>query len=758
MGTPYNQDTGIPTKFTEWASDGLNILEPAESKKDLGWVVDDVPGSNVENYLKRNIYRWEKYFHRLFENVIQAGVWVPPENIGVTGGSGGTMPTFVIDAFMVTSATGKRLPFVGGTYTPTGLSNETVAAHRLDGVYWKLDETLNEWEWVYIEDINGAGAGSITTEHHLICMVYVQNDAVNYELATPTDQAIVRPPKISMEKNHIFISGAYNDTVGENAVGILGIQEAIDVLARRQGGVVEVVGNWLGKWDWELIEKIQVKSGVMLKTESGALITSFYSTDTQTLHDTFFEMLGYSGTAYFVDSVHIQDNVNASLDFLDYGILSLIEIISGPNAGYYFIKDLLNVAGDPAAQFRKAKLLDLNMEVVVFTPAISAPYKIWIFEGGIEGFNIQASKSLPPIPLDEYLISAGFTWNCSIARNKLEADRATDLEAGIDCTPGDHHGLKLEGNSVNGTFADGIIADVANSNEKCKILNNQVDVSGAAGVISNGIDFQSSGAGDNLVGGNQVVVKGAGVTEAYSGTAGWKGYPATEEHNENGTHKDEVIGNDQLKAEVAGDGLSGGAGSPLAVVPDGVTLEIATAKVQVKNGGITKPKMAVDSVDEHKIDSTALGFGLTGGSGTKLSVVVGYGISLLACISSKDDASAASTISIRYQKGTVVYDGTGAFTWDHFSSWHIRRDAAGRYQIGIPGTVDGSDVMTPNLLSGEFLIQAFPLTLAGVTRIEYVENAGAPFTWTYFKLYMDDMAGAALNNAFELVIETVATP
>lgn len=49
---------------------------------------------------------------------------------------------------------------------------------------------------------------------------------------------------------------------------------------------------------------------------------------------------------------------------------------------------------------------------------------------------------------------------------------------------------------------------------------------------------------------------------------------------------------DKIATAVAGDGLTGGGGSALAVNPDGSTLEISSDQVRVKDGGITKQKIA----------------------------------------------------------------------------------------------------------------------------------------------------------------------
>jgi len=47
-----------PTKIPRWADDDLNVTEPSEAKKDLGWIVDDVPPSSYENWKAKLIGEW----------------------------------------------------------------------------------------------------------------------------------------------------------------------------------------------------------------------------------------------------------------------------------------------------------------------------------------------------------------------------------------------------------------------------------------------------------------------------------------------------------------------------------------------------------------------------------------------------------------------------------------------------------------------------------------------------------------------------
>jgi len=51
------------------------------------------------------------------------------------------------------------------------------------------------------------------------------------------------------------------------------------------------------------------------------------------------------------------------------------------------------------------------------------------------------------------------------------------------------------------------------------------------------------------------------------------------------------IDKDEISANIAGDGLSGGAGSALSVSVDDSTIETSGGKIQVKNGGITSAKI-----------------------------------------------------------------------------------------------------------------------------------------------------------------------
>lgn len=66
----------------------------------------------------------------------------------------------------------------------------------------------------------------------------------------------------------------------------------------------------------------------------------------------------------------------------------------------------------------------------------------------------------------------------------------------------------------------------------------------------------------------------------------------------------EAITPAKLAASVAGDGLTGGAGVPLAVNPDGSTLENSSDQVRIKDLGVTTAKIANEAVSFVKLVST----------------------------------------------------------------------------------------------------------------------------------------------------------
>jgi hypothetical protein len=91
-----------------------------------------------------------------------------------------------------------------------------------------------------------------------------------------------------------------------------------------------------------------------------------------------------------------------------------------------------------------------------------------------------------------------------------------------------------------------------------------------------------------------------------------------------------------IASAVAGDGLAGGAGSPLSVSVDNTGIEInsdslrlkdlGVATAKIANNAVTTAKIINNAVTADKISSAVAGSGLLGGAGTALSVNCGDGL------------------------------------------------------------------------------------------------------------------------------------
>ncbi|CAB4125803.1 Coiled stalk of trimeric autotransporter adhesin [uncultured Caudovirales phage] len=66
--------------------------------------------------------------------------------------------------------------------------------------------------------------------------------------------------------------------------------------------------------------------------------------------------------------------------------------------------------------------------------------------------------------------------------------------------------------------------------------------------------------------------------------------------------------------------ITGGGGTKVAVQVDSSTIEISSNALRIKDAGVTLAKLASASVDENKLTASVAGNGLTGGAGTALAV------------------------------------------------------------------------------------------------------------------------------------------
>ncbi len=113
------------------------------------------------------------------------------------------------------------------------------------------------------------------------------------------------------------------------------------------------------------------------------------------------------------------------------------------------------------------------------------------------------------------------------------------------------------------------------------------------------------------------------------------------------------IAESHLNTSVAGSGLAGGGGTALSVNVDSVGIEINTDTLRLKDLGVTTAKLAATSVTAAKLGSDVAGNGLTGGNGSALAVnaanstisVTPTGISVPASSASQNGYMSSSDFS-----------------------------------------------------------------------------------------------------------------
>lgn len=126
----------------------------------------------------------------------------------------------------------------------------------------------------------------------------------------------------------------------------------------------------------------------------------------------------------------------------------------------------------------------------------------------------------------------------------------------------------------------------------------------------------------------------------------------------------------KLNASVAGAGLSGGGGSPLSVNVDASTIEIDTDTLRVKDAGITTPKLANAAVDSDKLAASVAGGGLTGGAGSPLAVGAGNGL--------QTNADSVDVIHAPLIQLTLIAGEAFAANTSFLVRWALTGETAGR--------------------------------------------------------------------------------
>lgn len=144
--------------------------------------------------------------------------------------------------------------------------------------------------------------------------------------------------------------------------------------------------------------------------------------------------------------------------------------------------------------------------------------------------------------------------------------------------------------------------------------------------------------------------------------------------------EDDAVTEAKLATSVAGDGLTGGGGSPLAVNVDDSTVEIATDVVQVKALGIDTAELAAQAVTAAKLGAV-VGNGLTGGAGSAIA----------ALDDSTGGANLASSVNVS-ANGLAVKVDDDTIGEDGSSRLKVNSDSIGATEIDETDTFTWSGV------------------------------------------------------------------
>jgi hypothetical protein len=100
MAATYTKPTTLP----RWADDEINNLEPSEGKKDEGWVFEEAPASNYENWRAQLTGQWFKWLDERLDDGADENTLIinDPNDGGIGVKIGSNVVRFVDDDFSVT--------------------------------------------------------------------------------------------------------------------------------------------------------------------------------------------------------------------------------------------------------------------------------------------------------------------------------------------------------------------------------------------------------------------------------------------------------------------------------------------------------------------------------------------------------------------------------------------------------------------------------------------------------------------------------
>lgn len=173
--------------------------------------------------------------------------------------------------------------------------------------------------------------------------------------------------------------------------------------------------------------------------------------------------------------------------------------------------------------------------------------------------------------------------------------------------------------------------------------------------------------------------------------------------------KNTAVTSAKLDTSVAGAGLTGGAGTPLAVNVDNSTLEITVDTLNVKAGGITGTQLA----------TSVAGAGLVGGGGSALAIGQGNGIQV--------DADSIQVLFAPSSKIAVTAGETFLANTTYLVRWAVDPETAGRVYKATASTATNKKYLVVGLLLSTLGLVAGNATTLLLNGLHTLGSSDTPF-------------------------------
>mgnify|MGYP001057669148 CR=1 FL=1 len=332
-------------------------------------------------------------------------------------------------------------------------------------------------------------------------------------MAGGTIESVVQMPNL-----HCAISGIVNQISvkaprvadrGAVFTMVIGIQNAILALANNGGGVVKLVGDEFGMIDWDLWgSPIEMRSGVIVDGINKAVVTS-----SATAPAPIDRLLRVED---FADSTGATQNneelYDAGKDFKAYcGLLSLVEIRSGVDAGWYRIREFSESI--PGYGYDTMTLINRDgTDVTPFADAGGLDYTVHIYRAGLRNMIVDASyldSAAMRTAIHMYHANKCFFENIDFRHNGVGGVYIQSAILGYDVND-----CKCKNCVVNGRFQRGCwlvkTRDLIDwNNENNRFFNNDIDLSDMSAVLLvsvTGITIESNGAGIGYLSDNKIII------------------------------------------------------------------------------------------------------------------------------------------------------------------------------------------------------------------------------------------------------------